>query len=86
MSEEHIELLIAEMLSGNEEAPEIVANTILADEGDDDPNDERLDELIDMLQSVRVDTFRDAGVLANNHGLVVTVGDAEFQLTIVRSR
>ena len=34
----------------------------------------------------RTRTFGDAGVLTNNKGLVVRVGDAEFQVTIVRSR
>jgi len=34
----------------------------------------------------RVRTFGDAGLLTNNRGLVVRVGDAEFQITIVRSR
>ena len=31
-------------------------------------------------------TFEDAGVLTLNRGLVLRIGDAEFQLTIVRSR
>lgn len=31
-------------------------------------------------------TFRDAGVMTGNKGLVVRIGDAEFQVTIVRSR
>jgi hypothetical protein len=34
----------------------------------------------------RIRTFREAGLLTGNKGLVVRVGDAEFQLTIVRSR
>lgn len=34
----------------------------------------------------RIRTFSEAGVLTNNSGLVVRVGDAEFQVTIVRSR
>jgi len=34
----------------------------------------------------RTRTFGEAGVLTNNKGLVVRVGDAEFQVTIVRSR
>lgn len=34
----------------------------------------------------RIRTFGDDGVLTNNKGLVVRVGDAEFQVTIVRSR
>ncbi len=34
----------------------------------------------------RTRTFGEAGVLTNNKGLVVRVGEAEFQVTIVRSR
>lgn len=34
----------------------------------------------------RTRTFGEAGVLTSNKGLVVRVGDAEFQVTIVRSR
>ena len=34
----------------------------------------------------RTSTFGEAGVLTNNKGLVVRIGDAEFQVTIVRSR
>ena len=34
----------------------------------------------------RIRTFAEAGVLTSNKGLVVRVGDAEFQITIVRSR
>lgn len=34
----------------------------------------------------RIRTFREAGLLTGNKGLVVRIGDAEFQLTIVRSR
>lgn len=34
----------------------------------------------------RTRTFGEAGVLTGNKGLVVRIGDAEFQVTIVRSR
>ena len=34
----------------------------------------------------RTRTFGEAGVLTSNKGLVVHIGDAEFQVTIVRSR
>ncbi len=34
----------------------------------------------------RLRTFGEDGVLTSNKGLVVRVGDAEFQVTIVRSR
>ena len=32
----------------------------------------------------RVDTYADAGMLTKNKGLVVRIGEAEFQITIVR--
>jgi hypothetical protein len=35
---------------------------------------------------VRVETFADAGLMTNNMGLVVRIGDSEFQIQIVRSR
>ncbi len=34
----------------------------------------------------RVQTFDQAGLLTRDKGLVVNMGDAEFQLTIVRSK
>jgi hypothetical protein len=34
----------------------------------------------------RIRTFRRAQLLTSNHGLLVRIGDAEFQLTIVQSR
>lgn len=34
---------------------------------------------------VQVDSFEAVGVLSANCGLVVQIGDAEFQVTIVRS-
>lgn len=37
-------------------------------------------------QSARVLTFSDVGLMTRNSGLVVRIGDAEFQLTIVRSK
>lgn len=33
-----------------------------------------------------VETFANAGILTLNRGLVVRIGGAEFQVTIVRSR
>ena len=38
------------------------------------------------LRPNRVETFEQAGLLTINKGLVVNMGDAEFQLTIVRSK
>lgn len=35
---------------------------------------------------VDVRTFETAGVLTSNRGLVVRIGDSEFQITIVQSR
>lgn len=35
---------------------------------------------------LRIHTFEESGVLTRNRGLVVRIGDAEFQITIVRSR
>jgi hypothetical protein len=34
----------------------------------------------------RIRTFREAGLLTANKGLVVRIGDAEFQIQIARSR
>jgi hypothetical protein len=42
------------------------------------------EESVVRLGSVR--TFADRGLLTQNAGLVLRIGDAEFQLTIVRSR
>lgn len=39
-----------------------------------------------MDAGVEVTTFEAAGVLTENRGLVIRVGDAEFQVEIVRSR
>ncbi|HEX7839628.1 MAG TPA: hypothetical protein VF469_19265 [Kofleriaceae bacterium] len=36
--------------------------------------------------SPRIVTFYEAGLLTKNHGLVVRIGEAEFQVRIVRSR
>jgi hypothetical protein len=36
--------------------------------------------------SLRIATFAEAVVLTRNKGLVVRIGDAEFQVTIARSR
>jgi hypothetical protein len=38
------------------------------------------------LPSTSVSTYADAGVLTRNRGLVVRIGESEFQVTIVRSR
>jgi len=40
----------------------------------------------ELLERVDTATFEDRGVLTLNRGLVVTIGDQEFQLTIVRSK
>ena len=36
--------------------------------------------------SPRIVNFQGAGLLTKNHGLVVSIGEAEFQVRIVRSR
>jgi hypothetical protein len=36
--------------------------------------------------STRVDTYAEVGMLTSNKGLVVRVGDSEFQVTIIRRR
>ena len=64
------------------------------DEGMSEEDLERfLAEAIEMYAAEsdeprRIDaaTFRDCGVLTMTRGLVLTIGDDEFQLTIVRSR
>jgi hypothetical protein len=34
----------------------------------------------------RINTFAETGVLTRNHGLVVRIGESEYQITIVQSR
>jgi len=70
----------------------------LDDEDEDEGMSERdfeefLTEAIDLfadesqeMRRVDIATFEDRGVLTLNRGLVVTIGDQEFQLTIVRSK
>lgn len=43
-----------------------------------------LDE--DEYGSMDIRTFGESGVLTSNKGLVVRIGDDEFQVTVVRSR
>ena len=38
------------------------------------------------LPRMRISTYEQAGLLTRNHGLVVQIGDGEYQLQIVRSR
>jgi hypothetical protein len=44
------------------------------------------DEVADDHGRMRVRSFEEAGVLSGKEGLVVRTKDAEFQITIVRSR
>ncbi len=37
-------------------------------------------------RKVEIRTFREAGVLTNDDGLVLRVGNREFQITIIRSK
>ncbi|MEQ8719659.1 MAG: hypothetical protein RLO52_30205 [Sandaracinaceae bacterium] len=39
-----------------------------------------------MKAAVEVTTFAAAGLLTDNRGLVIEIGDAEFQVSIIRSR
>ena len=67
-----------------------------ADEEREDLSEQELEELLTQaiecfadegeMPCAHIRTFEDAGVLTMNRGLVVQIGDAEFQLTIVRSR
>jgi hypothetical protein len=67
-----------------------------ADEEREDLSEQGLEELLTQaiecfadegeLPCAHIRTFEDAGVLTMNRGLVVQIGAAEFQLTIVRSR
>jgi len=67
--------------------------------GDPQPGPESEDELENFLAEAieayaeasevsrpRISTFADAGVLTANRGLVVRIGTAEFQVTLVMSR
>ena len=38
------------------------------------------------LERIRVRTFSDAGILTSNVGLVVRIGDQEWQVEVIRSR
>jgi len=64
----------------NDERFETLLATMLEEHADLDEND-------DDVVVAEVVTFRDAGVLTYDRGLVVRMVDgSEFQLTIVRSR
>jgi hypothetical protein len=41
---------------------------------------------IDEKKAITVSTFSAEGLLTSNRGLVVRIGDDEFQLTIVKAR
>ena len=66
------------------------------DEEREDLSEQELEELLTQaiecfadegeMPCAHIRTFEDAGVLTMNRGLVVQIGAAEFQLTIVRSR
>jgi len=46
---------------------------------------ELVEEILGAQAAVSSTSFREAGVLTNNAGLVVRVGRREFQLTVVES-
>lgn len=66
------------------------------DEDHDDLSEEELEELLTQaiedfadegeMPRTHIRTFEGAGMLTMNRGLVLQIGDAEFQLTIVRRR
>lgn len=67
------------------------ADTALEDMDDEEFETFLTDAIHDYAEEndaprTRIRTFHEAGLLTGNKGLVVRVGDAEFQVTIVRSR
>lgn len=70
----------------NHELKEVLGDGTLGTAKTESQVEEALYELIDECSDVRVSTFADVGMLSNSKGLVVRIGDKEFQLTIVRSR
>lgn len=48
--------------------------------------EEQEDEDEDTFPDVSCSTFEEVGLMTSNRGLVVRVGDSEFQITVVRSR
>lgn len=75
MSESELEEDFGEM--NDEEAVELLLGLL---------SGEALDDLGVDVEDLSVRSFRDAGVLTRDEGLVLRVGDAEFQVTVVRSR
>lgn len=55
-------------------------------------NEEEIQELLiellsdDLDADEGIESFEDAGMLTHDKGLVLRLGDREFQITIVRSR
>lgn len=75
MSESELEEDFGEM--NDEEAVELLLGLL---------SGEALDDLGVDVEDLSVRSFRDAGVLTRDEGLVLRVGEAEFQVTVVRSR
>jgi hypothetical protein len=48
--------------------------------------EEGLPEQLQAGRTARIATFEQAGVLTRNRGLVVRIGESEFQVTVVQSR
>lgn len=73
MDENEFSEVLKALLEDSDELPDLVAEIVGEDEAEEAGN-------------LRVKTFEDAMLMTNNAGLVVRIGDAEFQITIVRSR
>lgn len=68
---------------GEDEIVEILCE-VLHPDNDDDGRASALEHIFDQTCSTR--SFADACLLTHNKGLVLRVGDSEFQITVVRSR
>jgi len=44
------------------------------------------DDVLEPMERLRVETFEERGFAGGSSGLVVRIGDSEFQVSIVRSR
>ena len=72
----------------DEQELEQALSEVLAEAGMTEPDDELTVTVpVELTGIEEVRTYRDAGVLTNNAGLVIRMkGGGEFQLTIVQSR
>lgn len=65
---------------------ELLESVAALDAGDRDEIPTIDDETLEPFEGVDVETYRSAGVLTRDQGLVLRFDDAYFQITIVRSR